>query len=330
MSAITKPILLDETGQEIKSYLKQIATNLSKSAPYCEISGLGSSSTSAVMFSKNTAFPTEANAWEEITIGSDKFAKFTTWYYKVYKTANGLVKKVLSQSKEDDGFQPYSCFLDENGNVLPYILIGRYCLSSTSVANSVDASRATMTPDTGRALCRAYGTGFQMMDIAMQMFWRDLALAVSEKVNFNNGEGVASYLGLARMTDGGWWIDGCFHIDTALYVSNQPSKYTGSNASNPTATQDGYEKISYALPTTSDSWITQLGVDQQHSDINVPIAVGGSQTTYYCDKYYYGSGNRPCSVSVGRAGAAYGLFYFSGDADWTSASGVRLAYKPIA
>lgn len=329
MATITKPILLDETGQEIKSYLKQIATNLSKSAPYCEISGLGSSSTSAVMFSKNTAFPTEANAWEEITIGSDKFAKFTTWYYKVYKTANGLVKKVLSQSKEDEGFQPYSCFLDENGNVLPYILIGRYCLSSTSVANSVDASRATMTPDTGRALCRAYGTGFQMMDIAMQMFWRDLALAVSEKVDFNSGAGVASYLGLARMTEGGWWIDGCFHIDNTLYVSNQPSKYTGSSGSNPTATQDGYEALSYKIPT-SEGYITRLGVDNSKGDINVPTAVGGSASTYYCDYYYYASGNRPCSVNVGAANASTGLFFFHGNAVWTAANGVRLAYKPIA
>ena len=330
MSAITKPIMLDETGKEMNSYLKQIATNLSKSAPRCEISGLGKSSPSEVIFSKNGAFPTEAQAWEEVTIGGNKFAKFTTWYFKKFKTANGLVKTIMSQRKEDDGFQPYSCFLDENGDVLPYILIGRYPLSSTSEANSVDAARATMAPAVGRALCQAKGTGWQMMDIAMQMFWRDLALAVSEKVNFNNGEGVASYLGLARMTDGGWWIDGCFHIDTNLYVSNQPSKYAGSNDSNPSATQDGYEKISYALPTTSDSWITALGVDPQHGDINVPIAVGGSQTTYYCDKYYYASGNRPCYVNVGYASADSGLFTFYGHGDWSNARGVRLCYKPIS
>ena len=321
--------MLDETGKEMNSYLKQIATNLSKSAPRCEISGLGKSSPSDVILSKNGAFPTEAQAWEEVTIGGNKFAKFTTWYYKKFKTANGLVKTIMSQSKEDDGFQPYSCFLDENGNVLPYILIGRYCLSSTSEANSVDAARATMAPAVGRALCQAKGTGFQMMDIAMQMFWIDLALAVSEKVNFNNGEGVASYLGLARMTEGGWWIDGCFHIDNTLYVSNQPSKYAGSNDSNPTSSQDGYEALSYKIPT-SEGYITKLGVDGQHGDINVPTAVGGSASTYYCDYYYYASGNRPCNVSVGYASAYGGLFSFYGHNDWSTAYGVRLCYKPIS
>lgn len=325
----TEPILLDSTGKEIKEYLKQIATNLSRSPARCEISGLGNSSTSAVIFSKNTSFPTHTQAWEEVTIGDDKFAKFTTWYYKKFKTSDGLVKTIMSQKKEDEGFEPYSCFLDENGNVLPYILIGRYCLSSTSVANSVDASRATMAPAVGRALCQAKGTGWQMMDIAMQMFWRDLALACSEKVNFNNGEGVASYLGLARMTDGGWWIDGCFHIDNTLYVSNKPSKYAGSNDANPTSSQDGYEALSYKIPT-SEGWITKLGVDGQHGDINVPMAVGGSQTTYYCDYYYYASGNRPCVVYVGSANAIYGLFYFNALNDWSYANGVRLCYKPIS
>lgn len=314
----------------VSTQLNNLETELNTPASYCAIANLGSSNTSLVQFSKNALFQTEAQAWEEVTIGSDKFAKFTTWYYKKYKDGNGLVQTIMSQKREDSGFQPYSCFLDENGNILPYILIGRYCLSSTETANSVDASRATMAPAVGRALCQAKGTGFQMMDIAMQMFWRDLALAVSEKVNFNNGEGVASYLGLARMTDGGWWIDGCFHIDANLYVSNQPSKYAGSNDSNPSATQDGYEKISYALPTTSDSWITALGVDPQHGDINVPIAVGGSQTTYYCDKYYYASGNRPCNVDVGNANADRGLFRFYGHNAWSTAYGVRLCYKPIS
>ena len=322
---MSKVINLDNLQRFKNKWVDPITTP----APYCAIENLGSQSPSSVSFSKNTLFPTEAQAWEEITIDSDKFAKFTTWYYKKYKDGNGLVKTIMSQKREDSGFQPYSCFLDENGDVLPYILIGRYCLSSTSEANSVDAARATMAPAVGRALCQAKGTGYQMMDIAMQMFWRDLALAVSEKVNFNNGEGVASYLGLARMTDGGWWIDGCFHIDTALYVSNQPSKYAGSNDSNPSATQDGYEKISYALPSTNDSWITALGVDPQHGDINVPIAVGGSQTTYYCDKYYYASGNRPCLVLVGYATADTGLFYFHGYNAWSTAYGVRLCYKPI-
>ena len=88
-------------------------------------------------------------------------------------------------------------------------------MSSTTEANSVDASRANMTIGAGRSLARAKGTGYQIMDAAMQIFWRDLACACFGAINFNSGAGVASYLGLKRMTDGGWWI---LHKIVVLYT----------------------------------------------------------------------------------------------------------------
>ena len=183
-----------------------------------------------------------------------------------------------------------------------------------------------MTLGTGRSLCKAKGTGYQMMDAAMFMFWRDLALACSEKVDFNNGSGVATYLGLARMTEGGWWIDGLAHNNATYLYSNKPSEYKDS----PSAGSNGYEALSYSMPTSSN-YITKLGYDSNHPTINLPSeASGGSQSSYYCDYVYYSSGNRPCNVNVGRAYAYYGLFYLSGNDDWSDAGGVRLCYRPIS
>ena len=290
------------------------------------INDLGNATPTNVTFSKSANFPTEAQAWEEVTIGTDKFAKFTTWYRKSVFNGNELVGIIMSNVKEDDDYVPYDCFLDENGNVLPYILIGRYCMSSTTTANSVDASRATMTIGAGRTLARAKGTGYQIMDIAMQIFWRDLALAISQTVNFNNGSGVASYLGLARMTEGGWWVDGLAHVDNKYLYCNKPSKYVDS----PTSNTDGYSELGYDMPTNNGGCVSKLGYDANHPTINLPSATvsNGNFNTYYCDGLYYASGNRPCNVSVGYAYANAGLFSLGGHYDWSYAYGVRLCYKP--
>ena len=290
------------------------------------INGLGSETPTNVTFSKSSNFPTEAQAWEEVTIGNDKFAKFTTWYRKSIVENGELKGIIMSNVKEDDDFVPYECFLDESGNVLPYILIGRYCMSSTETANSVDASRATMTIGAGRTLARAKGTGYQLMDIAMQIFWRDLALAISQNVNFNNGSGVASYLGLARMTEGGWWVDGLAHVDNKYLYCNKPSKYVDQ----PTNATDGYSELAYNMPTENGGCISKLGYDANHPTVNLPSATvsNSSYNSYYCDGLYYASGNRPCVVSVGGARADYGLFCLGGSDAWSLAYGVRLCYKP--
>ena len=318
--------LVANTQYHIRHMSTFLLTNNFFQSTGVRINGLGNATPTNVTFSKSTNFPTEAQAWEEVTIGSDKFAKFTTWYRKSIYEGSELKGIIMSNVQEDESFVPYDCFLDESGNVLPYILIGRYCMSSTETANSVDASRATMTIGAGRTLARAKGTGYQLMDVAMQIFWRDLALAISQNVNFNNGAGVASYLGLARMTEGGWWVDGLAHVDNKYLYSNKPSKYTDQ----PTSATDGYDELGYDMPTESGGCISKLGYDAEHPTVNLPSATvsNGSYNTYYCDGLWYASGNRPCYVAVGGAGAYSGLFYLDGSGGWSGAYGVRLAYKP--
>ena len=296
----------------------------------CVVANLGSKNPSAVTFTKTSNFPTEAQAWEEVVIGNDHFAKFKIHYRKSIFNGNELTGFEISDIKEDDSFVPYDCFLDEQGRELEYILIGRYCSSSTSEANSVDAEQASMTIGTGRSLCRAKGTGYQQMDAAMYNFWRDLALAVSEKVDFNDGTGVDSYLGLARMNTSGylsWWIDGLSHVYSVYLYSNKPSKYIDK----PTESTDGYSTLSYAMPT-ANGCITKLGYDANHPTINYPSANNGSTSTfntYYCDGSYYGTGERPCCVvTVGYTSANVGLFNLNGNFTSANATGVRLCYKP--
>lgn len=316
--------LANDTTYHIRHISIFLLTDNQFKASGISITNLGNSTPGNVVFAKSTNFPSEAQCWEEVVVDGNYFAKFTPWYKKPIYSGSELIGFELSNVKEDDDYEIYDCFLDENGNTLPYILIGRYFLTSTQQASSVAGTRATMTIGTARSLCQALGTGYQQMDASMQIFWRDLALAVSERVDFNSGAGVESYLGLLNMTQGGWWIDGLTHVDGTYLYCSKPSKYIDQ----PTANSDGYEALSYSAPT-AEGWITKLGYDANHPTINVVSqASGGSASTYYCDYYYYAGGNRPFLVVVGYATAGNGLFRLSGINDWSFAGGVRLCYKP--
>ena len=325
-------LLLDTTNLEVDQqyHIRYLGVFLLTAnhlvASGCLVSNLGDSDPTKVVFSKASTFVTEQTAWEEVIVDGNVFAKFTPWYKKAIYSGSELIGYEISDTKEDDDFHVYDCFLDENGNTLPYILIGRYCSSSTETINSVNAGRATATIGAWRTLAQAKGTGYQIMDAAMQIFWRDLALAISENVNFNNGSGVASYLGLARMTEGGWWIDGLTHVSEKYLYCSKPSKYVDQ----PTAATDGYDELSYPFPTNNGYCVSKLGYDPAHPTVNFPSAGvnNSSFNTYYCDGVYYASGNRPCGVNVGAASADTGLFYLYGGDDWSYAYGARLCYKP--
>lgn len=293
----------------------------------CFISNLGSENPVSVTFSKTTTFPNENACFEEVVIDGNYFAKFYKWYKKPIFENGVLTGYSISNVKEDDDFKLYDCFYDEDGNELEYILLGQYRMSSTTTANSVDASAANMTISAGRALARAKGTGYQIMDCAMKLFWQDLALAVSENVDFNNGSGVASFLGLKLMNEGGWWIDGIAHDGSTYIYSNKPSKYVDQ----PATSTNGYSALSYSAPTGSNQCIKNLGYDANHPTISLPVELTGDSnwTSYYCDGYWYSSGNHPVCVYVGTASANLGLFTFLGRHDWSYANGVRLCYRPI-
>ena len=148
-------------------------------------------------------------------------------------------------------------------------------------------------------------------------------------VDTNSGSGITTdALGLYWGNDR-QWIDGFCHIDSSWVYSNSPSKYIDS----PTALSEGYASISgYTAPTTNDAEIKKLGYDSAQPFFNYPSEVisNSSFNTYYCDGYYYSSGNHPVGAAVGGTFAASGAFFCRGYDGWSGASGVRLCYRPTA
>ena len=290
------------------------------------VTGLGNEDPTTVTFTESDA--TFDWTFPEVTDANNNvFIKIPTMYRKVETVVDGQITSFsISDQQADNTYEPYPCFVDGN-SVLPYVLIGKYCCSSTSVANSVNATYASQTLATGRTNARALGTGYQLYDWQLQKLFVDLALMKSQKVNFQDGSTtISEYLGIAQL-DQICWVDGiCQNTDT-WYACNDPTKY----ASNPSSSQDGYSSLSYGAPTASNE-IKALGYDSNNPFVNFPSAVvsNSSMNTYYCDKYYYSSGSHPVLSYVGHAAAYCGLWTCDAHRDLSASYGVRLCYRPIS
>ena len=214
---------------------------------------------------------------------------------------------------------------------MEYILIGKYWNTSSSGCVSTAAtSAATMTVGTGRSYATAKGTGYQLFDWQMQKLWQDLIICFKMTVNTNTGTAwTYDEMGIYWTTQGGW-IDGIMGSSGTWKLCTAPTKYASLGSASDPVPAD-YISAGYAQPTSSNE-IQKLGYDSNNPFFNYPSAVvsNTSYNTYYCDQYYYGSGNRPVYSRVGAAYASDGAFYCSTNNSWSSSYGVRLCYRPLS
>ena len=309
----------------------QIAVSIASVAPVgyvASVTGLGNSDPTTVVFTRDTNFPT---SFEEVTKDGDTFIKIPTMYRKVDAvTDNQITAFTMATAQIDGDYKPYPCFVDENGNTLDYILIGKYWNTSSDSMNSTTetSSPSTKTIGNARTQAQARGTGYQQFDWMMQRFWQDLIILLKQTVNTNAGtawtyDDIGIYWGTAF-----GWIDGFAQNSTSISVSYAPTKYADSATSATT----GYTGVSYQLPSTNGREIQKLGYDANNPFVNYPSAVvnNSSYNTYYCDAYYYSSGNHPLLSYVGSAYADYGAFGCAVSNGWSGAGSVRLCYRPLS
>lgn len=293
-------------------------------------SGYGSSNPTSVQYVKDASFPT---SFETVVKDGDTFIKIPTMYRKINSTASGQITGfTLSTGKIDNTYEPYPCFLKEDGSLMPYILIGKYMSNSDTTCVSVgtpgqSSGRKAQTIGNGRQKARNRGTGYLIMDWQIQKLWQDLICTIMSTININTDSGtLTDAIGLEWENSGGW-IDGIASLEYGNYwtFSYKPSKYVDS----PSATTDGYKQVNYSRPTLN-GLITALGYDQNEPFVNYPKTVSGNlYTTYYCDAYYYVSGNHPVNSNVGSTDPKGGAFRCDVDFDWSRTYGVRLCYRPI-
>lgn len=288
------------------------------------VSNLGAEDPNTVVF--NTPADSVPKPWSEVEFNGDVFIKFPKMYKKIVTvTDNQITAFEIANAKLDDDYKLYPCFIDESGNELDYILVGKYLYGYNPTSGAI----SVVTLSRGREVAQTKGIGYQLMDWRIQRLWQDLLICAMKTVDTNSNPGTTTdTLGL-NWGPNAQWIDGFCCIDTSWMYSNSPSKYIDS----PTASSDGYFAISgYAAPITDRKTIKKLGYDSNQPFFNYPCEVlnwSDDYTTYYCDQFIHVKNNRPIITVVGSF-AYSGAFCCQIDYTWNSTEGVRLCYRPIS
>lgn len=296
-------------------------------ATQCTVANLGSGSPSDVIFTVDSNFSFN---FEEVTLNGNVFIKIPTMYRKIIATSNNQITNfAIANGKIDNSYVPYSCFVDPNGNVLDYILIGKYMSSDANTMNSVNATYVAKTLATARSQAQALGTGYQLYDWQIHKLFQDLTICYLQSVNTNSGSGFDAMLGIAHQ-ENAFWLDGIIKGSTNYwYVCYDPTKYVSLSSTSGGIPTD-YVATSYIAPTTSGE-TSKLGYDANNPFVNMPNGVvdNSNNNTYYCDQYYYATDSRHIACNVGYASANNGVFHCSMDLGWYYSRGVRLCYRPL-
>ena len=127
----------------------------------------------------------------------------------------------------------------------------------------------------------------------------------------NDQKHTVIYRGIENLWGLEWQhVDGINIKDAVTYLSTDYENYANDKF-------DGsYSAVGYTNSTTNDKYIKELGYDTtcEKDDIKtlvaMPTVVGGTSTTYVCDNYWYGSGNRIFYVggTCAPPGSKFGLF----------------------
>lgn len=300
---------------------------------YCTVSNLGAQNPNNVIFTHNGTMP----VLEQITFNGDSMIKIPTMYRKVNTVeSNQITSFTIADGKVDDSYVPYPCFIDESGNLLDYVLIGRFMSNSSSTCVSQGTTGQTsgmvvQGVSTGRTNARARGSGYQLYDWQMQKLWQDLIICKMNTVNINTGSGITTdVLGFEWEKSGGW-VDGiCRTEDYKWLFSYKPSKYVNK----PTDSTTGYNILSYTAPNSTGAEVSKLGYDTNNPFVNYPntVVTNSSFNTYYCDNYAapVWSSKYPVNCNVGSTDANFGAWSCLTHNDWDIDYGVRLCYRPIS
>lgn len=321
-----------ETGSVILYYASSpvtITAECISSLPALNVTGLGNEDPNTVVFTESGS-PFDWD-FEEVTVNGNVFIKIPTMYRKINTITDGQITSFsLSNVKVDDNYYPYPCFIDygDNNNVLPYVLIGKYCSSSDETMNSVNTDPIYQTITDARTNARALGAGYQLYDWQFQKLFVDLAMCHKKTVNFNSGQTINKYLGIAHL-DKNILVDGFYHNNDIWYAALDPSDYVSNPDTHPPT---GYTTISFGCPTgTGGESVKTLGYDANNPFFNQPseLAPTTKFTTYYGDEFLGGKSSSPVVSFVGYKSAQYGLWYSYASFSWSIRPCARLCYKPV-
>ena len=339
MPTITKPIVLDETAQQILHVLKN-----TKSQVY-GVTGINKGTT--LTRTDDAVGMNVTLGTSEITSDFDRVYPYSLMHRVVDSLGNVFVyiPKFYSLKTYDtwkisaeklDGFD--TLFKDANGNEIDYILVGAYKASvADSKLKSVSGASpaVSQTMDAFRTLAQANGSGYQITDYAIReiiemLFVIEFATTDSQSImrglcdvsashttggtdsittpsgqptDRTNGGYQCKYRGIEDLWGNVWeFIDGISFSDTDVYMSNDPSDYGAGKIT------DTYKKVGVRPAESGNPQV----IEPMQSNLQGYISKVG--TSNFGDYSWYASGGQILLVGgVWSAGSRGGLFCLDGD-----------------
>ena len=296
------------------------------------------------------------NSIEEITDGAGNvFVKIPKFYSKITKNSDGTYKHQLSGTKHEG----FDTLFKVGAKEIDYVMVGKYEGSGSAekvYSKSGQTPLVSITMDDFRTGCKAHGAGYQQYDFLIDLILKELWLVEmattncqakmygyandnSSAINTGETDTVATPSGSPiSNTDGKhackyrgienpWgnikmWCDGISFDGDKVYVCTEPTAYSAGKTTLP------YEY--YGTRASSGGWAKTVAPLKEGSLVQYIIAVGGDETTYYCDQSYQGGAILICGGSY-YANDGAGLWNSDGSVlasnSFTNAGG-RLCYKP--
>ena len=297
---------------------------------------------------------------ERVTLDTgDVMVKIPKFAYRRYRDNDDYEHIQIAPSAGGD-FAWHPAFL-HNGATMPkdYIYVGAYKTSSNNKSVSGASPTVSQTRATMRSNAASKGTGWGLIDVsaisAIQMLMmvefanNDVQTAIgdgytngSAKINTGSCNNVPNLTGrpagtsnlvdvVWRGLEGLWgnvweWFDGLNWNGGTYLVCNNQASFADNTAT-------GYAALSYTGTTSwSRMYIKEMGFDPSEPAYMLPIAAGGSSSTYYCDTVSAASGWQVSMNSANYSGGSFaGIFILSVgvNSSYTSALiGSRLLYIP--
>lgn len=286
----------------------------------------------------------------------DVMVEIPAFYYKV---VSGTVEEWWIADGPAEGFVKHPAF----ARGVPYadldkIYVSAYETSAGYVSKSGAATLTNITRPAARTGSAGKGSRWSQMDAAATMAVNLLmyieyasldiqgvigpGISNSSKQNTGGSDSMAGHTGRAagtadavavkwRNIENWWgnvwtWVDGININGGAYYWCLNPASFADDTASN-------YTSAGYSVPTNlSASYIKTLGLNASHPWFRMPLAAGGSATTFFCDYAYTNTGWRAArfgnsySGATGCGPACWNLGYASSRTDF--GIGCRLLYFP--
>lgn len=275
------------------------------------------------------------------------------FWYKLEQNGAGMTIKIADRAVEGYSVSPAHMDRGDGHGERDVVYIGRYHCNGT-YKSGTGSPRANMTRSSARTNIHSLGSAIWQSDFTMRFTlwllyivefadWNSQAkigygcgnnsspqpMGYTDSMPYHTGTTQSSRTTYGcgtqyRNIEGLWdnvldWCDGCYYNSNGLNIILNPANFSDSSGGT-------------AVGVPSNGWPSAFRVKANGDfPVFIPTSASGSDATYSCDSWYFGS-SYPCLCVGGVYGhnSSYGLFYVgcSAASGYNGSIGCRLQELP--